>query len=521
MARGYRKHQAFTVSSEKALQSVLQRVQRVLEGRTLAPVTEHRHYLDTFDWRIHRAGGALSQSPEQGTASLHWSSNGHEPLSAESRRPPEFASDLPAGRLREELEPIVAPRRLLSIADLVRTSQTVELLDVEGKIVCRVTASTSELDGVHIGPPSYKIILEGVRGYEDEFQTLDRFLRYQLQLPLSNTQEIEDVFARLDRSAGKDPSALDIELSKRLTAGGAVRLVLATLCDVLLVNRGGVLDRLDIEFLHDFRVAVRRTRSVLSQMGDVLPATVVKHYGREFRWLGALTGPARDLDVFLENLPGYRSTLPAEDADSLDPLARLLKRERRKAQGALDKGLKSDRFEKLVSNWRNFLLEPPQAESNSPALADVPVRQLSRRRTWKRYRKVRDGGRRIDRSTSGEELHALRIQCKKLRYMLEVFRSLHPADEITPCIKELKRIQNTLGEFNDALVHAGMLRSFATHVGGDDAARTSVAIGILVSDLTRRAEEQRLRFFERFARFDSESNGKLFKKLLKAGGTRS
>ena len=42
----------------------------------------------------------------------------------------------------------------------------------------------------------------------------------------------------------------------------------------LRINEDGVRKDLDSEFLHDFRVAVRRTRSALSQIKGVFPAAV-------------------------------------------------------------------------------------------------------------------------------------------------------------------------------------------------------------------------------------------------------
>ena len=61
----------------------------------------------------------------------------------------------------------------------------------------------------------------------------------------------------------------------------------------------GITADLDTEFLHDFRVAVRRTRSVLKLLGDVLPDGVAARMAVEFRWLGDATTPTRDLDVYL------------------------------------------------------------------------------------------------------------------------------------------------------------------------------------------------------------------------------
>ena len=86
-------------------------------------------------------------------------------------------------------------------------------------------------------------------------------------------------------------------------------------------NRQGTIDDVDSEFLHDLRVAVRRSRSVLSHGKRVLPAHGRDHFRAEFRWLGEVTGPVRDLDVYLIEWPDYVATLDSDSAAALEPVA--------------------------------------------------------------------------------------------------------------------------------------------------------------------------------------------------------
>ena len=81
---------------------------------------------------------------------------------------------------------------------------------------------------------------------------------------------------------------------------------------------------IDTEFLHDLRVAVRRTRSALKLAGDALPAGLAARFSPEFKWLGDLTTPTRDLDVYLlgyqDMADGLVSAKPAELAPFHDHL---------------------------------------------------------------------------------------------------------------------------------------------------------------------------------------------------------
>lgn len=67
-------------------------------------------------------------------------------------------------------------------------------------------------------------------------------------------------------------------------------------------NLPGTLWGKDIEFLHDFRVACRRSRSILSQLKSAFPESAIKPFLEDFAWLSRLTSAVRDLDVFLLKL---------------------------------------------------------------------------------------------------------------------------------------------------------------------------------------------------------------------------
>ena len=87
----------------------------------------------------------------------------------------------------------------------------------------------------------------------------------------------------------------------RQSAPVAVSVVLLDLLDTLEANVDGVLRDIDTEFLHDLRVSVRRTRSALKLLGSVTP-DATGHFRDEFKWLGDVTTPVRDLDVHLLEL---------------------------------------------------------------------------------------------------------------------------------------------------------------------------------------------------------------------------
>ena len=82
----------------------------------------------------------------------------------------------------------------------------------------------------------------------------------------------------------------------------------------------GTVADIDIEFLHDFRVAVRRSRSAVKLLGDVLPTDLVAWVTPQLKWLGDLTTPSRDLDVLLQELPSLTGCLTSGRPEDVEPL---------------------------------------------------------------------------------------------------------------------------------------------------------------------------------------------------------
>ena len=96
-----------------------------------------------------------------------------------------------------------------------------------------------------------------------------------------------------------DVSSLRVNLCQSVLAKAGARQVHQALLGTIVANESGVRSALDTEFLHDFRVAVRRTRSLLGQIKHVFPADAVEHFSTEFSWLGRQTGAPRDMDVLV------------------------------------------------------------------------------------------------------------------------------------------------------------------------------------------------------------------------------
>ena len=310
-------------------------------------------------------------------------------------------------------------------------------------------------------------------------------------------------------------------LLPEMPAGEAARRILLTLMETMGANEEGALSGRDPESLHDFRVALRRTRSALGQLSRVLPKEALERFRPEFAWLGEVTGPARDLDVFLLRFDDYRQRLPEVFRKDLAPLGRLLMVRRRDEHELLAENLGSPRYLKLKKDWADFLTASGTPEE--PHEAAGPVAELAARRIRKVLRRALREGEGIGVASPPEELHELRKTCKKLRYLLEFFQGLYSPKKIARLIGALKTLQDNLGDFQDCQVQSEALQQFAEGMAseGEASPRTLMAMGMLVGDLRHRQRQARDEFADRFAEFSRKKNLRLFDELFSKSGPSS
>ena len=177
--------------------------------------------------------------------------------------------------------------------------------------------------------------------------------------------------------------------------------------------------------------------------------------------------------------------------------------------------MKTKKYAKIIKDWEAFLNQPPP-DSAAVENATLPVVVLARQRIYKRYRAIVKTGNKILANTEDEMLHALRIECKKLRYLMEFFANLFPRKKINALIAQLKNLQDNLGDFNDLCVQQEYLLNIATELTGgqQQLKKTLVAIGSLVEALNREKQTVRDAFARTFTDFSAPANQALFRELF-------
>jgi CHAD domain-containing protein len=497
----------YCIGSERAARSVLAALGHRYTVESVGRVARRMSYLDTFDWRLYRAGARLAVARENSERFLLWKAPAQEGLFRRpAERRPEFAWEIADAELRRSIEPLVEVRRLLPVGEVEIDARVWNLLGRRDKKMVEVVFERVALRGeASDGPavrlrPTLRVV--PLAGYDAAFE------RVRSVVERSRTAERIDgeLFARVLEALGREPLAESRKprsaISATMRTDAAMKSIFRGLFEEIRRNEPGVRGNVDSEFLHDLRVAVRRTRSGLAQVPAIFPAATVASFRKRFAWLGRATGTLRDLDVYLLMLPRYRDELPQPLREGLGPVEARLVRDHGVEHARVVRALDSRRYRSLLEAWADFLDREVPLRT-SLANARRPVLEVAGERIRRAHRRVMKRGRSIDEDSPPERLHRLRIECKKLRYLLEFFSELYPAAEIGDLIKALKRLQTHLGEFNDLAVQSRHLEEWQRVADGSSAgdSLTREAIAELLRRLAERKVTTRREFRDRFEAF--------------------
>ncbi len=480
--------------------------------------TFSRTLYDTFDWRLFGRQLVVEHQRDGSLGTLVWRSTdtGEQLARLDVDEMPRFVWDLPPGPIAERLGDVVEMRALLPLVTVETTRTMLRLVDGEHKTIARVVVDADRIAGRRLLAPVIEVF--DVRGYEGSADAVAELIGAQVNVREAHDDGLVAALEAAGYAPGSYTSKLRLSLDPDAPAIDSWVVVLRALLATLVANEAGLRDDIDSEFLHDFRVAVRRTRSVLGQGRDILPPAVRDRFREEFAWLGQATSPTRDFDVFLLTLPEFAKSLPVERRDDLKPFRAFLEHRQRAAHASLVADLDTERYASLLHDWQSFL-DAPTATIDEPDSTRGTAAVVSERIARAHRRLIRDG-RSIDEHSHPEDLHELRKDAKKLRYLLECFGSALPAEGVGPVVKELKVLQDVLGEYQDCQVQVGSLERFGQEMLDEEQvpAAALMALGFVVEQLVEREQRARDDFDSRFDRFDSKAVRRAVRSLPPSSG---
>ena len=216
----------------------------------------------------------------------------------------------------------------------------------------------------------------------------------------------------------------------------------------------------NIESLHDMRVATRRLRAAFSIFGDAYTKKAIKPYLKGLRQTGRLLGSVRDLDVFMEKAKEYLDLLPLENRNGLDPLLLAWQNQLDEARSHLINHFNSSNYWEFKRSFNYFIQTPGFGMDNIPGSEPAPIRvcEVAPILVYGGLARVR-AYEKIVKTASIPQLHALRIEFKRLRYTFEFFAEVL-GGEAKQVIELIKKMQDHLGNLHDADVACQILSNF-------------------------------------------------------------
>lgn len=226
----------------------------------------------------------------------------------------------------------------------------------------------------------------------------------------------------------------------------AVRLIAMVHTDAAEQAFGRLTGDRDDEALHDFRVALRRLRSVLRAYGPLFEDSVRSRLLARLRRLARATGRSRDLEVRARSLAELAVELPAAEAAVVDDLIEGVRRSRARVDERMLARVER-RFPRLLRRlqraFRSYTAEVPHAGLETPTFANAAGVQLDLHSAALLAR-LTD----LDETDDVRDVHVARIEAKRLRYLIEPF--LDHAEHAGENVRRLKKLQDVTGDLHDA-----------------------------------------------------------------------
>lgn len=410
----------------------------------------HRHAIAL---RLRRSGRRWLQTLKGGgevQAGLHRRDEWETPLTEEAL---DFGA-LEASGARHLPHAIRNKLRPVFVTDFSRTSRMIEFEGAE----IELSLDSGEIRAGESLQPISEIELELKSGRPLQLFRLALALLEVVPLEVETTSKAEYGYRLSDRHKPGIAKAGMPDLTHTPDVAAALQSMAWHCLLHLQANIPGATHRLDDEYLHQVRVALRRLRVVLG-MASVFRANDagLAALRRELAMLCEELGQARDWDVFVtQTLAPMQKRLPAPA--QLKPLLRSSERLRHRHHARVREVLQAQSFQRLLLHFGAWMNGDywQQAQTGAPVAAAAFAAKILRQRS----KQVNRLGMRLCNQADGADAgawHALRIACKKLRYSSELFASLYAGNRMDGYLSALAKLQDILGEMNDIAVARRLL----------------------------------------------------------------
>ncbi len=482
-------------------------------GRPYRVIVDHERrsrvtLVDTFDWRVLDSGRVavlLGDELLQPTILHH---TYRRDRSREEDESVALEASVPVPAPIAPAAPIcdcVAPRALLKMGCGEVSFRRGRLVNSAGKT--EAILDEIAVDGTAAGSnerPQRFLLRRPLRGYHRI-----------VSIPLGTPVGVEGVVDALAAGAGRQPFDFDTRLNLPIRSDddpqAAHRHVVSRLVGTMAAVRPGIGGVGDPEFLHDYRVALRRLRSYLKEAGLGPPSSAppppaqTRHAVALLDEIWEATGVARDFDVFLERRNHYLSAAPAPLHDEVEHLFDRIAGLREESYAVLLRclpvGYEAELEIELLARGPGW---GPGFEWSSKTHLDAQATRWVHKREKKFLKlvaRLQDAYALAGDDIDDEKIHASRKAAKKYRYLHEIFLPvLDEGKYSSKRVKQLRKLQNLLGSYNDLVVEESRFHEILTRRDTGSYGDARAATAYMLAQVEREKDAARKRVLKELSR---------------------
>ena len=328
------------------------------------------------------------------------------------------------------------------------------------------------------------------------------FLSKEMTIPTIDTH-FDAILEEIEKKNHLKATA-SIPISAFNSGRYAIKALLYTLLLSIKANADAILsgDR-DIERLHQLRVAMRKIRALFAQMEELFDQEWAKSRSEAISALMKESNKSRDLDVYLQKLEYYKELIDKRYAKGIDRLGEYIKAFRAKEQKRVVDMLTSEAFKSEMRELEYFCKDLSYLHLTDSS--KLPIIFFVKKAIKYRYSLIVKRGLSIDAKSPAKRYHKLRIEFKKLRYMMEFFSNTMDKERVEYIMPRLKKMQGILGDFQDLQVQSEHLEEFLRSSKIDDKS-IKKAVEALQEQMYKMQESKKREFREEFDRFGRLEN---------------
>ncbi len=348
-------------------------------------------------------------------------------------------NDFPDSELRKYIQDKISTRAIIKLFEYSYTEKNYEIYNYKNRLqfnIKHLLLNNKDISN------KISLILIDVSKYKKK-----RIKRIIPQIIENQTSFVETDFYNLLTEKIKLPNKyynkkINFDIDPENNFNLSAEYILNELTKQMYVNFDGVINDYDTEFLHDYRVAVRRIRSFISYYKKYLPEQI-KEFGDLFKTIHTKTSTLRDLDVTIIKKHILKEMLPQDAQIIFEEFIEKIKIDRKLEFNKVKNFIKSPYYRTILKDWHNFL-EKLKKTNNKYKTCKVVKNVLI-----DRTKQIFDFGKKLSVDTEDEFFHKMRISFKKLRYNLEFFKQFFPKSLFKKTLKRYKKMQDYLGNLND------------------------------------------------------------------------